>query len=192
MAAVFLFGLGISETYQREIPRRRAKRLGIPLNQGPALSGTTIEEMFRITVIDPIRMFVTDPIVTLSTVYLLFNFAVVFQWFISVPAALGGMPYDFSLKQIGLAFTTALAGAALAAVMTIMIEQIGSGMFMKMLGRKDTLHHQSIEYRLVPAMIGQFIATGSLFWIGKCIDKSEDEDVMLMLLQPSPSDPRHS
>jgi DHA1 family multidrug resistance protein-like MFS transporter len=163
IAAVLLFGMGMSETYQREIPRRRARRAGRRIEQEPAQSGVTASQMARVTILDPIRMLFTDPIVGLISVVLIFNFAIVFQWFVTVPAVLASV-YGFDLEHIGLAFTTAIVGAVMAAACNIAIEQISTGRLMKQ--HRITMA-QSLEYRLVPAMIGQFLVTGSLFWIGK-------------------------
>jgi DHA1 family multidrug resistance protein-like MFS transporter len=163
IAAVLLFGIGMSETYQREIPRRRARHSGKEIQQEPAQSGVTISQMARVTVLDPIRMLFTDPIVSLVSVVLIFNFAVVFQWFVTVPAVLASV-YGFDLKHVGLAFTTAIVGAVLAAVCNIAIEQVSTGRLMK---QQRMSMAQSLEYRLIPAMVGQFLVTGSLFWIGK-------------------------
>lgn len=172
MAVVFVFGLGQSETYQREIPRRQAGHQGKSRKdfvraQDPAQSGVSFGEMFRITVLDPIRMTFTEPIVALSTLFLLFNFSVVFQWFITVPGALGTPAPNgpgFTIEQVGVAIgTTAMVGATLAAGTSIVIEQIGLGRLLKLSSTADSL---SIEYRLVPAMIGQFLVTAALFWIG--------------------------
>lgn len=164
LAGAFFVVIGMSESYQREIPRPRARRIGKPIQQEPAQSGVTVSQMLRVTVLDPIRMISTEPIVALTSAMLIFNFAVVFQWFLTVPAVLGSV-YGFDLERIGLAFTTAIVGAILAAACNIAIEQVSSGMLMKHHG---TTMAQSLEYRLVPAMIGQFLTTISLLWIGKC------------------------
>ncbi|KAK3656307.1 hypothetical protein LTR56_003008 [Elasticomyces elasticus] len=172
IAIVFLFGLGQSETYQREIPRRRARYSGMSRKdfirtQDPALSGESLGEMLRITVLDAIVGPFTDPVIALSTLFLVFNFAVVFQWFISVPAALGAPPPmgpGYTIDRIGLAIgLTGTVGSTCAALMSITIEQVSSGMLMK---STKIVPATAIEYRLVPAMIGQFLITTSLFWIG--------------------------
>jgi MFS family permease len=162
IAASFLLAIGMPETYQREIPRRRARRMGKSFHQEPAQSGVTVPQMFRVTVLDPVRMIFTEPIVALASAMLIFNFAVVFQWFITVPVVLSSI-YGFDLDRAGLAFTTAIAGAVLAALCNIAIEQISTGMSMKNRGMTMA---QYLEYRLVPAMLGQFLVTASLFWIG--------------------------
>lgn len=164
IAVVLLYGIGISETYQREIPRRRARRAGKAFHQEPAQSGVTSTQMLRTTVLQPILMLFTEPIVALVSAMLIFNFAVVFQWFITVPAVLSSV-YGFGLQDIGIAFTTAIVGASLGAACNIVIEQISTGRLLKKQGMSMT---QILEYRLVPAMIGQFLVTISLFWIGEC------------------------
>ncbi|KAK5711510.1 hypothetical protein LTR17_018338 [Elasticomyces elasticus] len=172
IAIVFLVGLGQRETYQREIPRRRARYSGMSRKdfiraQDPALSGESLGQMLRVTVLDALIRPFTDPVIALSTFFLLFNFAVVFQWFISVPAALGAPPPmgpGYTIDRIGLAIgLTGTVGSTCAALMSIAIEQASSGMLMKTMQKAPT---RAIEYRLVPAMIGQFLITTSLFWIG--------------------------
>ena len=161
-----LFGIGMSESYQREIPRRQAKRQGRTLHQEPALSGVTFGEMFRITVLDPIRMNFTDSVSMMCTFILIFNFAVVMQFIITVPVALGTPPPNgagFTPFQVGQAFTTVVAGAGLAALCVIMIEQVTLPMRLK----KGISESASIEYRLIPTMIATILVTASLFWIGK-------------------------
>ena len=160
---ITLFGIGMSESYQREIPRRRAKRQGRVLEQDPALSGVTFGQMFRITVLDPIRQVFTDPLVAMTTFILIFNFAVVMQFIITVPVALGPNGAGFSITQVGQAFTTVIAGAGMAALIVIMIEQVMTGM----LSKRMIPTFATIEYRLIPSMLGTIMVTASLFWIGE-------------------------
>lgn len=160
-----LIGLGMSETYQREIPRRRAKRSGKPFKQEPALSGETFGEMFQITVIDPSVQSVTDPVVIMATIFLIFNFAMVMQWFFTVPVALGPAPPagpGYSISQVGLAFTTAIAGSALGGFIIIFVEHVFA---LRIMRQKS--NWASIEYRLMPAFLGVVLVTATLFWIGK-------------------------
>ncbi|KAK5164372.1 uncharacterized protein LTR77_010068 [Saxophila tyrrhenica] len=166
--AVWVFGIGISETYQREIPRRLAKRAGRVLEQDPALSGVTFGEMFRITVLDPIRQVFTEPVVALCTFMLIFNFAVVLQFFITVPVALGSAPPagpGWTPSQVGRAFTSAIAGSGLAALVVVMIDQVTTGSLMK----RNMPTFAQVEYRLIPAMLGPLLVTAGLFWIGATV-----------------------
>jgi hypothetical protein len=113
-------------------------------------------------------------VVALCTFFVIFNFAVVLQFFITVPVALGGAPPagpGFTQHQIGLAFTSAIAGSGLAALIVIMIDQVTTGMLMK----RNTPTFAQIEYRLIPAMIGPLLVTAALFWIGKYCPASKIE-----------------
>ncbi|KAI9699555.1 MAG: hypothetical protein M1820_007186 [Bogoriella megaspora] len=158
-AAVLLFAIGVPETYQREIIRRRARRAGLPHGLAPAASGTTLIEMARHTLINPIIMLYSEPIVIGITLYLGLCFGIVFQWFITVPAVLN-MVYDYTLQQIGLAFISAIIGSVMAALTSILIEQI----VVRILARRNA--NLTIENRLIPAMIGGFFILASLFWVG--------------------------
>ena len=165
---VTLLAIGMSESYQREIPRRRAKRRGQPLQQDPALSGVTFGQMFKITVLDPIRQIFTDPVVMMTSFILIFNFAVVMQFIITVPVALGSPPPagpGFSIAHVGVAFTTVLGGAGMAALCVIIIDQITT----RMLSKTNIPDSTTVEYRLIPSMFGTLLVTASLFWIGKHI-----------------------
>jgi DHA1 family multidrug resistance protein-like MFS transporter len=157
----FLFGIGIPETYGREIPRRQARRAGRAINQPPAESGVTFAQMFKITVITPAVMLFSEPIVTLTSLSLLYNWAVLFQWFITVPVVLESA-YKFTLSQAGLAFISAIVGTVCAALTSILIEQFIYRKAAKTHSRADI----EIEYRLIPAMIGSVMLPAALFWVG--------------------------
>ncbi len=163
--AAYLFGIGVPETYPREILRKRARRTGVHHNLAPALSGVTIGDMARVTIVDPLKQLVAEPIVMLISFYLCFNFGILFSWFIAVPAVLESV-YDFDVQQVGLAFIAAIAGSLVAAMTSIIIERIT----IVRLGKKShdglVAGMIDIEYRLIPAMIGGIGMTASLFWIG--------------------------
>ena len=163
---IYLFGIGMPETYGRAIVVRRAKRRNLP---PPKLmepgSGATISQMARVTLIRPAKMLISEPLLVLASLYLSFNFAVVFQWFIAVPAVLN-LVYGFSIQQAGLAFTAAIAGALLATTTSTIIDRLS---FPRLLRKsKDGL--VDVEYRMYSAMIGGPFITASLFWIGWSAD----------------------
>lgn len=160
--AAFLIGIGMPETYNRSLLRRRAARLG----HGPpkllsAQSGVTLADMARVTFLTPAKMLITEPIVALLSIYLAFNFAVLFQWFITVPAVLH-LVYSFTVQQAGLAFIAAILGSVLAAVTAVVVDKLTYSRMSK----KHQDNMIPIEYRLFPAMIGGVFITASLFWIG--------------------------
>lgn len=169
--ALFLYGIGIPESYQREIPRRRARLLGQKLQQDPAQSGVTLAQMARVTILEPAIMLVSEPLVMLCSFYLLFQWGVLFQWFITVPVVLESV-YNFSLQQAGLAFSSAIAASVLAAITVITIEQALFRLAVLREKRNGTIRPEGqiyvlpIERRLIPAMLGAPLLPASLFWIG--------------------------
>lgn len=167
-ALVGIFGLGISESYQREIPRRRARRQNRAIQQDPALSGVTLGQMAKLTVLDPLIQVFTDPLVFMATFLVAFIFAVAFQWAISVPVALGSAPPagpGFSIAHVGVAFTTVFGGAGLAAIFNILIEQA----VLPMAKKRNVPEFAQVEYRLIPSIIGIMFVTASLFWVGATV-----------------------
>ncbi|KAL9022183.1 MAG: hypothetical protein Q9185_000583 [Variospora sp. 1 TL-2023] len=159
--AAFLLGVGMPETYPREILRTRARRGGYTINLAKAESGVTLAEMARITIFTPLAMAVSDPVVIIVTLYLALNFAVLFQWFITVPVVLA-MTYGFTLHQAGLAFIAAVVGAIASTLTSSLIESITN----RRHGCTSMANMAPIEHRLVPGMFGALGLVASLFWIG--------------------------
>ena len=160
--AAFLLGIGVPETYPREILRRRARISGNGPKLAKAESGETLGEMIKVTLFTPLQMMFTEPLVAIATLYVAFNFGVLFSFFISVPVVLN-LTYGFSLQQAGIAFTAALAGSLLSALTSIIIDRLT---YPKHLARNNNNLLDVVEYRLYPAMAGAFGLLISLFWIG--------------------------
>ncbi|MCJ1421858.1 hypothetical protein MMC32_008225 [Xylographa parallela] len=160
--AVFLFGIGMPETYPRQVLKRKHKKLGIsPPNLAPAGSGITLHGMLQVTFLTPLTMLLTEPVVVLCTLYLGFNFAVIFSFFISIPVVLHGV-YGFSIQQVGLAFIAAITGSILAASTSILIDRFTVRAWRK----SGPGGIPALESRLYPAMAGGIAITISLLWIG--------------------------
>ena len=159
--AAYLLGVGIPETYPRAIMYRRAKRLGTTLVLEPAQSGVVLSDMAYVTIVQPLKQLVSEPIVAGITLYLSFNFAVLFQFFITVPIVLSTV-YNFEIQHVGLAFISPTIGAFVAAATSIIIDRVAY----PMLSKKHPNTMVPIEYRLYPAMIGGFAIFASLFTIG--------------------------
>ena len=157
---IYLLGVGVPDTYPREIQRRRAKRTGMPLKLMDAQSGVTLKDMATVTFWHPLKQLAMEPIVILLSLYVGFIFAVTFQWFISIPAVLH-LTYDFTVQQAGIAFTSAIAAALLSTATSSIIDFT--------VPHWCTRNHDGAvpeEYRMIPAMIGGPFVTVSLFWIG--------------------------
>jgi MFS transporter, DHA1 family, multidrug resistance protein len=161
MFAAFLFGIGMPETYARQVVRTRARRTGRPHNLPKAESGVTIVEMAKVTIIDPVIMLVSEPIVIMSSLLLAANFGFLFQWFITVPVALE-TAYGFTVQRVGLAFTSALIGTALALATSATLDQLN---FRRDSRKMSSNMMPTIEQRLYPAMIGAPLMMAALFWV---------------------------
>ena len=160
--AAYLLGLGMPETYQRSIMRRRAVRLGLPpVKLAKAGSGETLSEMLQVTLFTPLKMLVTEPIVIGISLYLGFNFAVIFSFFITVPVVLEAT-YGFDIQKVGLAFIAAIVGSLLACFTSALIDRVTTPRLLKR-SRNGMI---DLEHRLYPSMIGGFGILASLFWIG--------------------------
>ena len=159
---LYIFGFMIPETYARQILRRRARKAGVPPKLEKALSGETLAEMSQITIVTPVKMLFSEPIVIFATLYVSFLFGTIFQFFISIPPVLM-MTYNFTLQHVGLAFIAALVGAFLATATTTAIDKVAYPLAVKKSGQKKDV---DIEYRLFPAMLGGIFITTSFFWIG--------------------------
>jgi DHA1 family multidrug resistance protein-like MFS transporter len=161
---VFAFGIGMPETYGRAILLRRNKARGLaPPHLPPAESGITIRQMATVTILNPLQQLVLEPVVIMISFALALNWAVTFQWFITVPIVLQSV-YGFTPQRAGLAFIGAIGGACLAAICTIVIEQT---IFRSCKTKSTTM---PIEKRLIPAMYGSVLMTASIFWVGWTAD----------------------
>ena len=161
--AALLLGIGMPETYPREILRSRAKRTGATIRLAPAQSGVTIAQMAKHTLINPVKMLVAEPIVVMLSLYVGFLFAVIFQFFILIPVVLT-MTYKFKPYQVGLAFTSAIGGSLLAALIAVLLD-LPSASTRPRHGKAPQL-----EYRLRSGMLGGILVAGSLFWIAWTAD----------------------
>ncbi|KAF4450414.1 TPO4-Proposed vacuolar polyamine transporter [Fusarium austroafricanum] len=150
------FGSFMPETYGRQILRTRIHYNKSGIRLPCAQSGVTLSQMTHITLFTPLKMLFTEPLVILISLHLGLNFAVLFQWFISVPAALGAA-YGFGVTRAGVAFSSAIVGVTLALLLSSLIEALLSGPSKKGM--------QNIERRLVPAIVGSLLMAGSLFWV---------------------------
>ena len=156
-----LFGVAMPETYGREILRRRARRNGQSIKLAKAASGVTFSEMAQLTVISPIKMAITEPIVIGLSLYVGLIFALIFQFFVAIPVVLSST-YNFTIQQAGIAFTSAIAGTLLAAATASAIEILTRPRGGSMGAQNAT---RPLEWRMLPAMLGGPLIMGSLFWI---------------------------
>jgi multidrug resistance protein len=164
---VTIFG---SETYKRIVLQNRAKRLSIPGPSDPLPPGMSkMHFIFIVTILRPMRMLFTEPIVVSFSLYTAFNFSVLFAFFVAFPIVFQSpypeiQVYHFNAGEGGLVFLGLGLGVISATIIfTIMDRMIYRRKTLAMRANGD-FSHLPPEERLYPAMIGAFLLPIGLFW----------------------------
>lgn len=159
-----LIVLPSQETYKKTILLRRAKRLSIPIPPGPT-PAQKLKFLLTITLLRPLHMLVTEPIVGFMSIYTAFNFSVLFAFFAAFPYVFQSV-YSFSIEQSGLVFLAVGIGCGLALLTCALCDRY----FYQPRVRASVAEGKNgvvmPEYRLYPALMGCFGMPISLFWFG--------------------------
>lgn len=147
------------ETFHAILQRRRAKALHHDVPPSPLLR-ERIHQFATITILRPLHMLFTEPIVGLVCLYVACEFATLFTFFAAVPFIFERV-YGFTVEQTGLVFLAVVIGCVLATLTIILCDIF--------LYRKEMPKHPPHmippEYRLYPAMIGSLGLPVGLFWL---------------------------
>ncbi|KAK6336528.1 hypothetical protein TWF696_002078 [Orbilia brochopaga] len=150
----------MKESYKPVILKKRAIKRGLPLPPQPK-GAEALKKVLTITLLRPIHMLVTEPIVIALSLYTAFTFGVLFLFFAAIPYSFRRQ-YNFDRRQSGLVFLSSVVGILLGAVTFGIIDRT---IYKKRYehavanGRKA-----AVELRLISAMIGSFGLPLSLFW----------------------------
>lgn len=147
------------ETFHPILQRRRAKQLGHALPPTP-LKRSQVKQFLTITVLRPLLMLVTEPIVGLICLYVACEFATLFTFFAAVPYIFQSV-YHFSSEQSGLVFISVVIGCFLGCFTVILCEVL---LYRPQIPRHPP-HMVPPEYRLYPAMLGSLGLPVALFWM---------------------------
>lgn len=150
------------ETYKKTILQRHAKAQGVEVAPGP--SGlAALKFVFYITFLRPIHMLFTEPIVIAWSIYIAFNFGVLYSFFAAFPFVYSTV-YGFDIQQIGLTFISLAIGSVLGCLSVILVDRLW---YQKLHASKDSKWNNGLvppEHRLYAAMIGTFLLPVGLFW----------------------------
>ncbi|KAI4121791.1 MAG: hypothetical protein LQ347_006734 [Umbilicaria vellea] len=162
----YLFSLAQKETYKKIILQQRARRLGLP---PPPRTGPTglaaIKFLLTVTLFRPIHMIFTEPIVGHFSLYVGFNFSVLFAFFDAFPIVFQGV-YGFDAGYSGLTFVAIGVGCVLATGTTAVLDRV---LYRKEYLRSLTEGRQGLvvpEHRLYAAVVGSLGLPIGLFWFG--------------------------
>ena len=162
--AALIFGAFQEETYKKIILQRRAKKLDIPPPPNPLPPGLArVKFLLFVTVLRPIRMLVTEPIVACFSMYTAFNFSVLFGFFDAFPIVFQGV-YHFNIGESGLTFLGIGLGCCIATGVFIMMDRLTYRKKTLAARAKGDMSPLPPEQRLHSAMLGSFLLPISLFW----------------------------
>ncbi len=164
LVPVYLYSLGMKETYKKIILQKRAKRLGIapPAKVGPS-GFAAVKFLITVTLFRPVRMIFTEPIVFFFSLYTGFNFSVLFGFFDAFPLVFEGV-YHFDTGFSGLAFLGIGLGCCIGVATAILVNRLWyHNEYLK--SHKDGRGGAvAPEHRLYSAMMGSFGLPVGLFW----------------------------
>lgn len=162
-AGVVMIVLGlIPETYAPTILKRRAARLRKETGDVSIITEQekvklTFRDILRTSLIRPITMILTEPVLDLMCMYIVLIYAMLYAFFFAYPVIFGKL-YHYNDGQIGLMFIPILIGAGFALMATPQIE--------KHFKKVCSVRSPTPEDRLLGAMIGAPFIPVSLFILG--------------------------
>jgi len=149
----------LEETYLKVImARRKQKEEQAADAQAKPPATTLLLGVLFITLLRPTKMLFTEPIVTFLSVYVAFNFAVIFTFFASVPYVFE-LVYRFDRGETGLVFLAIGLGCSLAPPTVIFFDRL---IYQKQWAQRPG--QVAPEYRLYAGMMGAFGIPIGLFW----------------------------
>ncbi|EXJ83332.1 hypothetical protein A1O1_06953 [Capronia coronata CBS 617.96] len=155
----------MSETYKKAILRHRAKRLDSAdvsdVSQMGISNYALVKAWVYITMFRPVIMLVSEPIVTLFSLYIALTFGILYNFFAALPFIFRTV-YRFDQGDIGLAFVPICVGCCLAIVTTILIDR--HWYHKQIEGQQECEDSVPPERRLYAAMFGSLGPPISLFW----------------------------
>jgi len=164
---LILVGL-LPETYAPVILKRRAARLRKETGDKNIITEQektklTLREIVKTSLIRPITMVLTEPVLDLMCMYVVLIYAMLYAFFFAYPVIFGRL-YGYNDGQIGLMFIPIIIGAGFALVATPHFEM----RFRKTCEQRDP----TAEDRLLGAMFGAPFIPIALFILGATSYKS--------------------
>lgn len=120
------FVMPMHETYKKIILQRRARRLQIPGPPDPLANSSAAQRLkflLTVTLLRPLYMQFTEPIVAFLSIYNAFNFAVVFAFFAAFPYTYSNV-YNLNTWEVGLCFLGVLVGTFIATAIVIAVDRL--------------------------------------------------------------------
>lgn len=152
------------ESYANIILQRKVERLrketGNPNLRSVRDTGRTPQELFKFSIVRPLKMLFLSPIVFLLSLYVGVVYGYLYLLFTTIPTVFQ-LQYGFSSGSVGLAYL----GIGVGSFLGLMVIGSTSDRLMKQLTAKNGGTPKP-EYRLPLMVIGGFFVPVSLFWYG--------------------------
>lgn len=149
-----------AETYHPVLQRRRAKRLGLPLEEKAPLT-SQMGTFLTVGLLRPLHMLVAEPIVMATALYAGVSFSTLFGFFPGVPYVFLTV-YGFSIEQQGLVFIAMIIGCLFGALTVMLCTAL---MYLPR-AKKYPPGQAPPELRLFPGIIGSVGLPIGLFMFG--------------------------
>ena len=155
----------MKETYKKIILQQRSKKLGIPPPPKTGPSGLAAVSYFMtVTLLRPVDMLFTEPIVFFISLYTGFNFSVLFGFFDAFPIVFEGV-HHFDSGLSGLAFLGIGLGCVLAVPTAVIVDRVWYRRRYEKSLQDGKGGYVAPEHRLYLAMMGSFGRESSFQYI---------------------------
>jgi len=162
--------LYLRESYKTIILQRRANALGV---EGPSGSSRTIrqtvKEFITSTIIRPLHMLTTEPLVGYVCLYTGFQFALLYTFVVASPWVFKTV-YGFSVGAQGLSFLGLVTGCCVAPFVLIAVDLfIYQPRYNRLQDDPDPAFRRTNlppKHRLIAALYGSLVLPVGLFWYG--------------------------
>ncbi|KPI40143.1 Polyamine transporter 4 [Cyphellophora attinorum] len=160
--------LYLRESYKTIILQRLAKRLGVEGPSGPQRTvAETFKEFMRTTILRPLHMLLTEPLVGFICLYTGFQFALLYTFVVASPWVFQHY-YGFSTSAQGLTFLGLIVGCLVAPCVLIAVDKFLYQPRLRRLrgGPELGAQYQKLppEDRLFTALYGSLVLPVALFW----------------------------
>ncbi|ETN39835.1 uncharacterized protein HMPREF1541_06061 [Cyphellophora europaea CBS 101466] len=172
MAAAVLHppALYLRESYKTIILQRRARKLGVDGPSGPQLTvAETLKRFITTTILRPLHMLTTEPLVGFLCLYCGFQFALLYTFVVASPWVFERV-YGFDVSAQGLSFLGLIAGCVAAPFVLILVDLY---LYQPRLTRRRNDADPAIrasglppEDRLFAALYGSLVLPIGIFWFG--------------------------
>lgn len=161
---IFIFSLGMEESYEKILDRRRMKKAGTLPPEAQVATSKKVIPLLTIVVARPLQMLLFEPIVAFISLYVAFVFAVLNAFFAAIPYIFASV-YGFNIGQSGLIFIGVGVGVILATATVLICDRL---IYRKRLLEADKAGLPGLppEQRLYPALLGSVGIPIGLFWLG--------------------------